>query len=274
MTLKADRLRKRIRVINTEVQIMLVNWNGRRFYMPLLEAEGGNGGNGGSGEGTGSGNGTGEGGQGNGDGGQGNGGQGSGNAHAGGQQGGEPFATFPDEKSFMARVQREGKKELQNTAKQMGYESVEQMQEAVKAYKKQQDDAKSDLDKAKDEAKTAKEEKDNALKSANDRLIRAEVKLKCADPKIGIVDDEAAFALMSKDDVKVNEDGTIEGVEDSLKDLVKKKAYLKGQNQGNIGSASNPGGGNGSQSDEEWGKEQAKKRSEKAQPAGGFNPWG
>jgi type IV secretory pathway VirB10-like protein len=119
---------------------------------------------------------------------------------------------------------------------------------------------------------TAQQGAQEAETKANERLIRAEVKMKSAE--LGVIDDETAFVLMARDNVKINDYGSVEGVKESLETLIKNKPFLKGQAQQNIGSASNPGGGGGTQSDEEWGKEQAKKRSEKAQPAGGFNPWG
>src|SRR5690606_11379178 len=50
----------------------------------------------------------------------------------GGQQGGDgggsqadkPFAVFPDEKSFMSRVDREARKRLDARAKELGFESI------------------------------------------------------------------------------------------------------------------------------------------------------
>lgn len=73
----------------------------------------------------------------------------------------------------------------------------------------------------------AQKKAQEAEQKANNRLIRAEVKMVAAE--LGIIDDEAAFALMAKDDVKVNDDGDVEGVKEALEALVEAKPYLKGQ---------------------------------------------
>lgn len=59
--------------------------------------------------------------------------------------------------------------------------------------------------------------------------------------KLGIVDVEAASILLDKTKVTVNEDGSIQGVEDALNALVEAKPYLKGQPQQQpVGAPSNP----------------------------------
>ncbi|MBI4496843.1 MAG: phage scaffolding protein [Chloroflexi bacterium] len=83
---------------------------------------------------------------------------------------------------------------------------------------------KSELEKAQETARKAEEQRTAALATANERLIKAEVKLKAV--ALNIVDADAAFALMDRAAVKVNDQGEVEGVEAALKALVKAKAYL------------------------------------------------
>lgn len=154
------------------------------------------------------------------------------NANAGGQQGGEgqqnqPFATFPDEKSFMARVNREARQQLEAKAKELGFESVAAMEAALKAAKERAEAEKTELQKAQEAAAKAKADKEAALQAANQRLIRAEVVLKAAE--LGIIDAEAAYALMDRSGVTVSDDGKVTGVEQALKQLLEAKPYLRRQ---------------------------------------------
>lgn len=65
---------------------------------------------------------------------------------------------------------------------------------------------------------------DEALNRANHRLIASEVKVIGKD--MGLVDGDVALSLMDKTKVKVNEDGSVEGVKEALEALQKTKAYL------------------------------------------------
>lgn len=117
----------------------------------------------------------------------------------------------------------------------------------------------------------AKQKAQEAERKANDRLIRAEVKFLSAE--LGIIDADAAYALMAKENIKVNDDGTVEGVKEALEALVKAKPYLKGEQKRNVGTGTNPGGGNQPMSDEEWGKKMAEERSKRATSDNAFDPW-
>lgn len=173
------------------------------------------------------------------------------NANAGGQQAGgqqqdggqqnQPFATFPDEKSFMARVNREAKQQLEAQAKAAGFESVEAMQAALKAAREKAETEKTELQKAQEAAAKAKADKDAALAAANQRLIKAEVTLKSAE--LGIVDPDAAYALMDRSGVTVGDDGKVSGIDEALKALLTAKPYLKkaeGVATATSGGATNP----------------------------------
>lgn len=81
---------------------------------------------------------------------------------------------------------------------------------------------------------------------ANTKLIRGEVKFLSAE--LGVVDPDAAFALMDQKDVKVDDQGNVTGVKDALTALLKDWPYLKGQPGSGappiVGGSSNPGAGN------------------------------
>ena len=77
---------------------------------------------------------------------------------------------------------------------------------------------------------------DRRLKEADDRLINAEIRHVGA--QLGLIDPDAAFALMDRSAVRVDDDGCVQGVRESLQELLKNKPYLGGAS-GSTGRAGN-----------------------------------
>ncbi|SDZ00827.1 phage scaffolding protein [Thermoactinomyces sp. DSM 45892] len=68
---------------------------------------------------------------------------------------------------------------------------------------------------------------------ANESLLKAEVKSIATD--LGIVDSDAAFALMDREGLEIAEDGSVKGVREVLDVLVQSKPYLVKQvDQGEV----------------------------------------
>lgn len=84
--------------------------------------------------------------------------------------------------------------------------------------------AMSEAERLKAEKEEAEKNATAAIERANQRLIRSEVIAQAA--KLNIVDPDAAYALMNKEDVKVEDDDTVTGVKKSLEALIKAKPYL------------------------------------------------
>ena len=106
----------------------------------------------------------------------------------------------------------------------------------------------TELEKAQAAAKAAEEEKQKVLAMANERLIKGEVKAAAAE--LGFVDADAAYALLDKAQVKIQDNGTVDGVKPALEALLKAKPYLNGQAKpGSVGTGTNPGAGNVGKSD-------------------------
>lgn len=74
------------------------------------------------------------------------------------------------------------------------------------------------------------------LRVANERLIAAEIREVGA--QMGLVDAEAAFTLMDKSGVSVDESGSVAGVREALEALVAAKPYLVGRRKGRLGTGS------------------------------------
>ena len=187
---------------------------------------------------------------------------GAGGAGAGGGAA-QPFATFQDEASFMARVKREGKAQLEATAKELGFESVEAMQTAAKAKKDADDKSKTDLEKEKAAREKAEADSKTALDKANQRLINAEIKI--AAQTAGFVDPADAVALIDRTSLAIDDAGVVTGAKEAVEALAKAKPHLVGNGK----PAGSPGGaGNGSrqtgdgEKDTEFATNLAKKRTE------------
>lgn len=78
---------------------------------------------------------------------------------------------------------------------------------------------------------------DRRWKEADDRLISAEIREVGA--QLGLIDAEAAFALMDRSDIRVGDDGSVSGVRASLQELLRNKPYLAGIPSASTGRAGN-----------------------------------
>ena len=160
---------------------------------------------------------------------------------------GTPRTFTQDELNAIASREhkRGGQEALRAFAKELGFESVDEMKAAAKAQRDAQEKAKSELEREREARQRAEAERQAAINRANERLFRAEVKATAVE--LGIIDPDAAFALMDREGVEVKDDGTVIGVKKALEALLKAKPYLAGKAQpGNrIGGPSNPAGGGG-----------------------------
>lgn len=129
--------------------------------------------------------------------------------------------------SRLSRAEKAAQKQL---AKDLGYESVEAMQTALRPKDKDKKDSldPADVDKLVDERikEREKEQNDKIFK----RLLTAEVKVLANE--LGFADWEDAHALADLSQVKENDKGELEGVKDALEALAKKKPHLLKAKQG------------------------------------------
>lgn len=87
-----------------------------------------------------------------------------------------------------------------------------------------QESSKSEQDKLRERADRATRERDAALTRSTNTLIRSAII--SAASRLGSVDPEAVAALLPRDDLVVEGDEVL-GVEDAVKALLAKKAYLR-----------------------------------------------
>jgi len=98
-----------------------------------------------------------------------------------------------------------------------------------KAWKKQVDDEKlkaqmTNEEKLKAEKVEAENKASEAIVKANQRLVKSEILNKAAN--LGVIDTDAAYKLLDKDDIEIDDDGNITGVEEAIKTLITAKPYL------------------------------------------------
>ncbi|MEK4117686.1 scaffolding protein [Paenibacillus sp. FSL W8-0919] len=178
-------------------------------------------------------------------------GEGSGRDGAGGNGGdgdaGNGEKTFTQaelDQLVQQRLSRAEKAAQKTLAKQLGFDSVEAMQAALKPKDQEQEKEfgkldPEEIDRLVDEKIKAreKEQSDKTFK----RLLNAEVKVLANE--LGFADWEDAAVLADLSAVKENDKGELEGVKEALEELAKKKPHLLKAKSGSGRIGADIGGG-------------------------------
>ncbi len=188
----------------------------------------------------------------------------------------EPFASFPTESALMARINQGADSKLKKVAEELGFESVETMQQAAKTAKEAEEKNKTELEKEKARADKLEQERQDNVEKANQKLVNAELKVFAAQLKF--VDPQDAVALANRSEIQVDEEGNVTGAEDAVKALAKAKPHLTGKagSQAGGGSFNSGSDGAGGLSEEEEGKKLAEEYAKRQQVSigkGVLNPW-
>lgn len=98
-----------------------------------------------------------------------------------------------------------------------------------KAWKKQvdEDNLKAQMsveERLKVEKGEAETKATEAIVKANQRLVRSEILNKAAN--LGVIDTDVVYKLLDKDEIDVDDDGNVTGVEEAIKALITAKPYL------------------------------------------------
>lgn len=127
---------------------------------------------------------------------------------------------------------------LEARAKELGFESAEAMEAALKAYKETQDAQKTEAEKLREQLEAEKTKAKSAAEKAKRALIKAAFAEAAIAANLVSVDD--AFLLADLSNVEVSDDGKVTGVKEAVEQLAKEKPYLVKQGGGSGGV----GGGN------------------------------
>jgi hypothetical protein len=139
--------------------------------------------------------------------------------------GGEKTLTLSEHQDLLNQaVTQRGERMVRKTLRELGFESQEDLSEALselKQYKESQlseaERIQRQIEEAEEAAKRAQEERDKALAEARSTLIRAEFIAEAG--KQGAKHPGDAFSLADLSGVEVN-DGVVEGVEAAVKALI------------------------------------------------------
>ncbi|MDT3426074.1 hypothetical protein J2Z22_001594 [Paenibacillus forsythiae] len=171
------------------------------------------------------------GGEGGGGGGEGGSGGSGGEGGAGGEGTDKKFSQAELDAKIQSRVSRAEKAAQTALAKELGFDSVEAMQAALKQKGKDKEDGKLDpaeVDRLVDEKIKAREKEQND--KIFQRLLNAEVKVLANE--LGFADWEDALALADLSAAKEDDKGNVTGVKVALEALAKKKPHLLKAKQG------------------------------------------
>lgn len=172
----------------------------------------------------------------------------------------------------LSRAEKDAKTAL---AKELGYDSVEDMQAALK---KQEPTKKTDMkDEEPIDVEALVEEKLKAKQKEQDdrtfkRLLTAEVKVLANE--LGFADWEDALALADLSKVTEDDKGNLVGVKEAMEELLKKKPHLGKQKSG--GSFGANIGGSGSPEDKKKSREAIIDLAKSRGTVGGqtaYDPW-
>jgi len=147
----------------------------------------------------------------------------------------KPFASFPDEQSFMSRINREAKKQVNEFLKSIGVEKEDELKEIVQKNREQAEQSKTELQKAKEAAEAAIKDKENFFKKFNDTLKQNEAKVRAM--ALGIKPERLEYVLKLIDFKEIEiKDGAVDGgaIEEALNQVLKELPELKQQNQAGL----------------------------------------
>lgn len=142
-----------------------------------------------------------------------------------------PFAVFPDEHSFMARVQREARKQLKALLKELGVGNEDELKSIVSSHKELQERSKSELERLQETTAKLQKERDEYQSIAERVLKEAEVKVQAV--ALGVKPERIPYLLrlidmneIEVDEGKVDADTVKKAINKVLKDMPELKATV------------------------------------------------
>lgn len=159
----------------------------------------------------------------------------------------KPFATFPDEKSFMARIKREAQNLQADFLKGLGVENADALKAILEAEKKRKDDELTEAEKLQKKLDTLQSERDQAMTRAELTARNTEAKLLAQEIGVNPARINHFLKLVDLSDVKVSEDGSVdsEAIKGKLSTLLTELPEFKAtpaapQGGGDFGGPNNP----------------------------------
>jgi regulator of replication initiation timing len=96
----------------------------------------------------------------------------------------QPFITFPSEGSFMERLKREGRAQVNDLVKELGFEKIDDLKNLVKKQKETEDASKTDLEKAREQNRNLQTENQQIKNNAESVLKEAALMMQATQVNI------------------------------------------------------------------------------------------
>jgi phosphotransacetylase len=140
----------------------------------------------------------------------------------------ESTIVFPDEKSFMQRVQRESKKQVNEFVKSLGFENDSQLKELIQKQKEQEESQKTEYQKLQESL----QQKEQYINQMNQNLKQNEIKMQMLNAGVKSEKINYALKLIDANDIDYS-DGKldVDKLNKSLEDVLKEFPELKGGSQ-------------------------------------------
>lgn len=159
----------------------------------------------------------------------------------------KPFATFPDEKSFMARIKREAQNMQSEFLKSLGIENEDELKAILEAEKKRKEDQMTEAEKLQKQLAELETERNQALERAEQTARNTEAKILALELGVNPARINHFLKLADLSDVKVYKDGSVdtETMKGKLSELLKELPEFKGatapapQGGGDFGGSNN-----------------------------------
>lgn len=124
------------------------------------------------------------------------------------------------------------------------FKSLNEQAKKAKEYEAEKAKAEEEALKKKGEWEAVAKQNEDKAKAAEQKYLDSQTdnRIQAEAVKLGTVDLEAVLKLIDRSTIKVNEDGSITGIEDAVKALLEAKPYLKGSGQQvTVGAGTSPG---------------------------------
>jgi hypothetical protein len=96
----------------------------------------------------------------------------------------QPFITFPSEGSFMDRLKREGRAQVNDLVKELGFEKLDDLKNLIKQQKETEDASKTDLEKAREQNRNLQTENQRIKTEAETGLKQAALMMQATQANI------------------------------------------------------------------------------------------
>lgn len=159
----------------------------------------------------------------------------------------QPFATFPDEASFHARLSREAEKQVSGMLEELGLGSKDELAQIVEAKKQADKEAMTEAERLQNELTQAKTQATEATERANKTAISSEARLKAVQLGVDPKRLSRFIKMVELEDITVDNNGLpdVEKIESRLQEILDEMPEFAKKKAPQQGAGEHFGGGSG-----------------------------